>query len=502
MNRLLICLGIILSLLVPFLNLGAGETDSPGVDVRCYTGNPALLEFYLTDKEGVIKEVELATEGGRFLWEIPDLEDRGDKGVELRIQPFLKPGSYDFILHLKGKEDFTESRSFRLVFTDFVWGRDNFSFANDGEYEKLLGSYSAVLFSWLMERFGEIPDWQRFILVHYMYSLFSGSTGNCYAFSGSMKRYHDKPELLPWYYRSIYGVYERSTAFQKEMHHLQMDMVFDHFVIGGYSPSSPEGSEETPRGTPGRTATQSGLQGREETLGELEGIKKSLEKGRPVVMGLMAPDLHHSLLVYGYLENHNAGTLDLLAANNWNREQNNNLFSKDADNLRFHLSPDREGPLMEWSNRWAKRRHFPERIFVVGVRDNYSHSLEALEGFLEEGYREVFQGRKAILVVEKSKEAWLELEDKKTGFFENRTVQELEGIVYYNADGNHLFEISSAGEYLLRFADSGEAAVFYVIRRGAGDFAAAWKKTQTREGEEIMSLRVRGDSLEEEKRGE
>ena len=66
-----------------------------------------------------------------------------------------------------------------------------------------------------------------------MYGLFGENPGRCYAFTGSQLRYYRNPDTLPSYVDQVYDIRMRSTRSQRDMHELQLDMVYDYFVAGG-----------------------------------------------------------------------------------------------------------------------------------------------------------------------------------------------------------------------------------------------------------------------------
>jgi hypothetical protein len=91
-------------------------------------------------------------------------------------------------------------------------------------------------------------------------------------------------------------------------------------------------------------------------LGEIQRILRSVEAGSLAVTGYLGVERHHSMVIYGFIEDKELDTVTLVAANNWKREQEDNLFSRNAVNILVHLDEGRQEPRIERDDRAAGRR--------------------------------------------------------------------------------------------------------------------------------------------------
>jgi hypothetical protein len=379
------------------------------------------------------------------------------------FSPFRRPGTHELSIRLDGggadpavaerPTPAAEPRRlhFTVGFIDYVWGRDNFDFANDAEYRKSLDSYSVMLTQWLEERFEGVSEAEKALLVHEMYTLFGKNAGRCYAFAGSQLRYYRRPELLPRYYDTLYEVSERNRVLRKEMTFLQMDVVFHHFVEGTQQrhPESPH--------------TQA------ELIALSRQIRNEIDAGSPVVLGLLAAELHHAVMVYGYIADPQRRTVDLIAANNWKRDQEVNLYSPDVENLRLYLGDEHDGRRIEWRNAKKRRTREPDRIFIADIRREYEHERAALDRLIQARLADVQERGIALLVVEQADSAYLRSPSGNiTGYDKPRTTRGIDGVEYRRVQTTYQFTVPADSRLELHVEHTGQARIFSVGPPGDG----------------------------------
>ncbi|NBC28394.1 MAG: hypothetical protein GVY29_00200 [Spirochaetes bacterium] len=382
------------------------------------------------------------------------------------FSPFRRPGVHALSIRIEpagGALDETAGAAgagrveFTVGFVDYVWGRDNFRFANDAEYRTSLDPYSVMLFEWLEERFGgegEVGEREKALIVHEMYTLFGKNAGRCYAFAGSQLRYYRRPGLLPRYYDSVYEASQRNRLLRREMTFLQMDLVFHHFVEGE------------------QRRQPDGAQTREELIELSERVQREIDEGSPVVLGLLAEELHHSVMVYGYIADPQRKTVDLIAANNWKRDQSVNIYSPDVENLRLRLGADHEGRRIEWRNAKKRRTREPDRLFIADVRREYRHSRAALDELVAARLDDLQERQVSLLVVEQAESAFLTDRDGSTsGYDKPRTTRGIDGVDFRRVQTSYQFTVPADGDYQLQVEHDGEARVFSVGAPGPRDGA-------------------------------
>ena len=441
-------------------------------DLRSYSGTPPLLELGISEPEsspaGSLQRVLIESESSSlaFSWSMPTRPD-GEPSLTIPVSPLRAPGIHEVTLTFSGEtasgSDWQQRAAVEVGFVDFRWGRDNFRFGNNPAYRRLLDPYSVMLSRWLTERFGQVGDAARVLLVDYMYELFGKNAGRCYAFAGSQLRYYRRPDLMPRYYDSVYEVRARNRTLQRAMNELQMDMVFYHFVAGR-GPAGPVPRHVSGEPDPAQLRTT------------IEELKRRIAAGEPAVLGLIAPDLHHSMVVYGYVQR--GESIDLIAANNWKDEQEINLHSEDADNLRFHLAPDHEGNRVEWRNRRKKRPRTPDYIYVAEVREEYDHDPALLAAVVERRMAALREAGEAVLVVETADAAFLTDPDgASTGYHDPRSTRDLEEVSFRRVQQSYLFRLPVTGEYSLTIEDGPEGdpsgARLYYLAPASPDAPAA-----------------------------
>ncbi|MFP4431249.1 MAG: hypothetical protein ACLFPV_08375 [Spirochaetaceae bacterium] len=460
---------VVTSLLLPpaLSSQEAAATVEPvySLEVRSFSGSPLLLQLTLKDPQGQFDQVEVAGGGASLSYLLPKPERGDPQGVDvdtdvddevltIPVSPFFTPGIYDLVVRLSGPELNVEV-PYRVGFVDFVWGRDNFRFGNNGNFEILNGDYSLALFAWLEDRFGEIPEADRVLLVHYMYSLFGKNPGRCYAFSGTQYRYITTPEALPSYNDSVYDVRGGVERVRREMHFLQMDVIFELFLRDG-----------TPR---------HGAQSRASAGREVEEILRRIETGAPVVAGFVGPELHHSMLVYGFVERLGSESIDLLVANNWKDGQDSNLHSKSAEYVRVYTGAGGGEDLLEWRGEDGPRPRQPNRFFVVDVRESYDHDRVVLDAHLSGIRRLMRREGLALLVVENAASVWLtDPHGNASGYRKWRQVDEIEGVTFERRKRAYSFEIAAETELVLHVEDEAGARIYYVDYSMGTDDETAW----------------------------
>ncbi|MFP4534331.1 MAG: hypothetical protein ACLFNP_01320 [Spirochaetaceae bacterium] len=415
---------------------GRGEV---GAEIHCHSGSPLLLEIAVEDPKRELRELRFDSDAGKHRFLLPS--ERPEGQMKLRLSPFLTPGVRQATVDLRLEGD-VASREYEIGFVDFVFGRDNFRFGNNADYESIIGTYSEILADWLEERFGEAAEAELVLLTDYMYSLFGENPGRCYAFSGSSLRYWRDPELLPSYYDSAYEIRQRVRRYQREMNYLQLDIVYNQFLL------RPAAAGEPMEVDPGEPQSRGAL------LGEVKRIVERIGDGEPGAVGFIGPELHHSMLVYGYIHDYRGEYIDLLVANNWKSEEDLNLRSLDAERVRVFLEEEREESLIEWSNSDGPRKRQPNRLFLVEVNEEYDHPEEPLRRFLTARREELDEEGRALLVVENFREAWLTDGDEAVGGYKDRRIrEELPGVLVDRVKRTVRFEYPRDRELWLELTD-------------------------------------------------
>lgn len=420
-------------------------------ELRSASGSPLLLEVTIPEPSPDLREIVVRTPRSSLRFAAPQTGNAGAAAnpgpLELTLTPFLEPGVYDLEIELVGEASAARAR-YEVGFVDFVWGRDNFRFGNNRDYESRIGDYSDVLGEWLTERFGEPSEADLALLVHYMYSLFGENPGRCYAFTGMQLRYHRNSDVLPRYIDELYDVRMRSRALQREMNELQLDMVYDHFVSGG--------------------APVGGRQSLLDIARELVHIRKRIRSGEPVVTGYISPDLHHAMLVYGYILDRSRGRVDLLVANNWKSGQDLNLRSIDAEVIRVDLRAGPGDPVLEWRNLDGPRRRAPERMFVMPVRESYDHARGPLDELVAARLTALRDDGRRVITVENAEAAWAEAGDgRATGYRDGRTMRGLEEVTLDRLKQTTLLDFPRKADLRIGFSPSpGETVRLFYLDPG------------------------------------
>ncbi|TVR67041.1 MAG: hypothetical protein EA427_14795 [Spirochaetaceae bacterium] len=371
---------------------GIFALESAALSIRALGGSPLLLEVTLRDPERRVSAVIVESTDTHLEHRVPGREpstatdasaavDASDApaSYSFPVSPFIEAGVHELSVDLRstraaGGETLADRRRFRIAFVDYVWGRDNFSFANDARYRGEIISYSEILYPWLEARFGRVPPGERAFLLLRAYEILRGQLGFCYAFTGTAVLYHRYPELLPRFSETIYSIRESNIPVRERMSLLQNDIVFQRFVA--------EGVEEEP-------------QSPREVAAQLAVVRAGVHRGEPVVVGMLAPERHHSMVVYGYIRDLQSGATTLVAANNWDRDEGDNFSNASVENVQ--VLPE-EPPL-----RWPGARHEPYRspthLIAVEVLREYQHDRALLDALVERARQEdVNRGRRTLLL--------------------------------------------------------------------------------------------------------
>ncbi len=461
-------------------------------DLHSYSGAPLLLELTVTESVAPLSRVTVQSAASTLQFTVPMPTDSADAlPLTIPFSPFREPGVHDLTVTFAG-DSWEERATFEVAFVDFEWGRDNFRFGNNPDYRKRLDPYSVMLSAWLADRFGEISDLDRAVLTDYMNELFGKNAGRCYAFAGSQLRYYRRPDLLPSYYDTIYEVRARNRVLQREMNYLQMDMVFDHFVAGEVPRHPPE--------EPDPAALRA----------VAEEVHRRISAGEPAVLGLIADDLHHAMLVYGVVRRDRTGTIDLISANNWKDEQSENMHSENADMLRLQVAPGHEGERVEWWNRSDERSRTPDLIYVADVQREYDHDPQLLRDLAAHRLGELRDAGEAALIVESADAAFVEnAEGDTTGYHDPVTRRGIREVTFRRVQSSYLFRLPAGGTFDLHVEDSEGARIYFVAPGGAaaatdaeappaqpGEPAATILELETPESPVTRSFRISAGTLQ------
>jgi hypothetical protein len=410
------------------------------LDIECHSGTPPVLELVLRDPGRTAKTVGLDFESDGVV----DLELRnGGEEVIFRGVPYRDEGTYTLSAYMD-TDGGKLKREYLVSFVDFRWGRDNFAFANDGKFENAAEFVSKTVVDWVEDRFGDAARGEELLLRYLMYSLYKGSIGRCYGFTGLQMLYLEKPELLPAPYRSIYDVDESDERVVKLMDWLQNDMVFANFVSGPGRLAAP--FDAGPRGegnVPGaEEVSETGSAAELET--ELDAMRCSILRGKPIIFGYVGNELHHAMVVYGFFRDLRGGRTTLLAANNWVREQRDNVYSEDAENI--VIDPRDEFQPVTWYDLTKQKYRHVGRFFALGVRDFYELDGKAFAALLAGAKKRIVENGRIILMVENTGEAYVvDRAGRVSGFVGKEIVRESETTLFKKIDYNYVFEVP-AGE--------------------------------------------------------
>jgi hypothetical protein len=181
------------------------------------------------------------------------------------------------------------------------------------------------------------------------------------------------------------------------------------------------------------------------------------------------------MFVFGYIRNPAAGTVELLAANNWKSKEKVNVFSRDAHIVRIYLNEDRAVPAAEWRDSSGPRKRAINILLAVEVKRDYRHSPVVLQHLIAERREQLRAARRAVLVVENAKEAWITNDGKNvTGYRDNEVLRELPGVAFDRVSGNVRFEYPAENEYRLELNDKEGVRVLQYSPAGKTGEESAW----------------------------
>jgi len=406
-------------------NFSDVKNRSLHLDLECHSGTPPIIEFVLKDPEKIVKSIDFDFESdGKRDLSIHNIVNE----VVLRGVPYREQGVYRATVFLN-TEYGRFQRQFTVAFANYVWGKNNFSFANDGQYENLTDFVSTTLIKWAQERFGFLDQNQKVLLLSFMYGMYKGSIGRCYGFTGGQIYYLDHPERLLPPYDSVYTLWEKDTELIRGMDYVQNDIVFSNYLSGKINIIKEQDAESLTR--------------------DLDRIKESIGNAQTIIIGYISAKMHHSMVVYGYFENSFRNKTTLLTANNWERDQNNNVYSEDAENIVIQFG--NEKPEMTWYDLTKKKYRYPEKIFAIVREDTYIFSPDEIFSLLEETEREILRENRIVVIVEKTETAYIvDEEGKRKGYSKPRRFNELEGVAFDKIDYNYIFRIPEDKVYHLR----------------------------------------------------
>jgi hypothetical protein len=399
-----------------------------GVAVESHSGTPLVLEFLLDDPDRAVTAVDFDFEGDGGV----DLTvERHEGEVLFRGVPYRRPGVYHphIILHTEAGAIL---RELVVAFTEYRWGRDNFRFANDGEYEDAIDFVSTTVIDWAVDRFGPIDQEQQMLLLYFMYRMYRGSIGRCYGFTGGQLGFMGNGDSLPPLYTSVYSLLENDARVTRRMDWVQNDIVFSNFLTGRIDVE--RGQDEA------------------SLRGELRTVKASIARGKPIIIGYISSSMHHSMVVYGYFENPAARTVTLVTANNWERDQESNIYSEDAENLVIDFSGHE--PELQWFDVSKGKNRYPLKVFAVPLDERYHLTREQLLELVERMRRELLEAGRTVLMVEKTEVAYVEDgEGRRRGYVKPKYVNRLPEVEFKKIDYNYIFHVPPDGGYLLKLKD-------------------------------------------------
>lgn len=414
---------------VPDAQIDSIVPPLPLPSVLSFSGSPLLLEVGLPDPSAVIEEVWINSGVSTQEYRIPD--DAPRDPLRLLVSPFFGSGAYELEITVRAHDGRELTDTLDIGFVDFVWGRDNLSFGNNGDYESVVGSFGEILSDWIDDRFDGVSNEELILLTDYMYGLFGRNTGRCYAFAGTEVRYWRWPELLPSYYDQTHDLRGNIARYQREMNYLQFDIVFDHFLAG-------PGAQQISRPM---TREEMGEQARE--------VESRIIANQPVAVGFAGPDLHHSMLVFGYIRNNALETIDLLVANNWKSDEKLNIHSRDAEIVRLFLGEEHDGDRVVWRYDDGVRDREIDRLFVVDVpRDPAVHDKVHLEALLSRLRAEFLTEGRTRVVVEDVAGARVTDGEQSTGRLRSRVREEIDGVWWERV--GHSYRFSFPTDLLLQ----------------------------------------------------
>jgi uncharacterized protein YrzB (UPF0473 family) len=154
------------------------------------------------------------------------------------------------------------------------------------------------------------------------------------------------------------------------------------------------------------------------------------------------------MAAYGYFENLYRDNITLLVANNWERDQNDNGFSEDAENLVVQFTGNSK--IIKWYDLTKKKYRYPKMVFSVEREDNYDLAPDDFLRLIGDAEDEMIQNDRMIIMVEKTEQAFLvDSDGNETGYKKPKTFKKLDEVIFRKIDYNYIFEIPKGSDYTL-----------------------------------------------------
>lgn len=408
-------------------------------EVHSYSGSPLLLEVTIDEPGLLTGPLTIRSDDATITYDAGPAEQRDE--LTIQVAPFLGPGVHELVI----SADSLGFAEYRIAFVDWVWGRDNLRFGNNASYESVIGSYGEILEEWIDSRFGALSRPALVTLVDLMYQFFGARSGRCYAFAGSELRYWLWPEQLPGSYDAAYDIRLGSSRNQRILNYLQLDMAYAHF-FGGERRYLPAPALE-----------------HESALQTLAVAQEKLESGRPLVLGLMGPNLHHAMLAYGFIRNEALGYTDVLVANNWKSDQDTNTYSRDAEFVRvLHARPEGEDApaLVQWHSQDGDREKEITGFFHVPIQEEFLLDEAIIHEIARARIADLRSRDRALVVVEDASRASVTDGEAVTGYAPGLK-EEVAGVVIDRINRTYRFEVPAGQPLTLDFADRNGTRVLY-----------------------------------------
>ncbi len=402
--------------------------------VSSSSGSPLVLEFLLNDPSALVKEIHFYFQSDAkhdFSYVITG-EEETDKEKNKKVYkgiPFRESGT----VHQATVELVTDHGAlyweYEIAFADYQWGRDNLSFANDKAFRNAAGSVSEYALTWATERFGEIDDELQLLLMSYMYRLFRENIGICYGFSAAGMYYRTFPSVLETTYYSAYELSEDDPAVVEFVHMLQNDIVYHLFSSGEISAEMEHGPQDI--------------------TGIRDEIITSIRQDIPIILGYFGKNTHHSMLIYGYINDMTQNQISMIAANNWNRNQDDPQYSKDTVLIPFY---EKEGV---YRIDWLGYTYDPkDRLFVIDPLQSIAFSRETFESILSLEREMLISAGRYRVIIENLQWAYVEdSQNKKRGYDGLRNWWDMLDIIFRRFDHILTFDIPKDRELTLSLGE-------------------------------------------------
>ncbi len=420
--------GIVIIMLLAAAAAAADHSGGFSFTVNSTGGTPFLLEFHLEDPDETVQEVRFdfsANGVTDYLFLVTDDHREEEKILVYRGIPHRGFTSVHRMTVELVTTEHSYFRTYETAFADFQWGRDNLRFANDNRFRDTAGPVSDYLLDWAAARFGPLTEEQEMLLISLMYRLFRGNIGRCYGFSASGLYYHAHPWVIDGDYPYAYALDEQDPQVIELIHMVQNDIVYEIFSSDGISPELDHGPEDL--------SVQRGE------------IISSIRSGRPVILGYLSRNTHHSMTAFGYIKEVDTGRLLVTAANNWNRDQSDTLNSKDAVIIPIY---EKDGTYqVDWLTYTYRSE---DRLFVIDPAGRTVYSRETFDFLLEQEKQQILSEKKVRIIAEHP--LWAYLEDDagiKRGFDGMRSWWSIPGVSYRRFDDIFIFDIPRNRELTL-----------------------------------------------------